>query len=189
MTRQSQDSLRIYEGIRFPYPLWFYPLKIVWMIVWATLWKVCWKRLLRFGRPLILRIFGAEVDLRAEISGSAKIEFPWLLKAGRHIAIGPRVTLFNLGGIEIGDQVIISQDAYLCGGTHDYTLPTNPLVRRKIKIGSGAWIGAGAYVGPGVTIGDGSVVGARAVVTKDIEPWAVVAGNPARVLKKRIIRS
>jgi len=147
------------------------------VVVWATLWKLCWKGL-RFGRPLILRIFGAKVDLRAEISGSARIQFPWLVKAGSYIAIAPRVTLYNLGGIEIGDQVIISQDAYLCGGTHDYTLPTNPLVRKKINIGSGAWIGAGAYIGPGVTIGEGSVVGARAVITKDVEPWTVVAVIP-----------
>lgn len=160
----------------------------MWVLVWATVWKVCWKRF-PFGRLLILRIFGAAVDLRAEISGSAKIQFPWLVKAGSHIAIGPRVTLYNLDGIEIGNQVIISQDAYLCGGTHDYTLPTIPLVKKKIKIGRGAWIAAGAYIGPGVTIGEGAVVGARAVVVKDVEPWTVVAGNPARVLKTRIIQN
>lgn len=184
----QSPSLRIHKGVRFPYPFWFYPLRLVWVIVWATVWKVCWKRF-RLGRPLILRLFGATVDLRAEISGSAKIQFPWLVKAGSYIAIGPRATLYNLGGIEIGDQVIISQDAYLCGGTHDYTLPTSPLVKKKIKIGSGAWIGAGAYIGPGVTIGEGSVLGARAVVVKDVEAWTVVAGNPARVLKRRIIRN
>lgn len=184
----QSPSLRIHKGVRFPYPFWFYPLRIVWVLVWATVWKVCWKRF-PFGRLLILRIFGAAVDLRAEISGSAKIQFPWLVKAGSHIAIGPRVTLYNLDGIEIGNQVIISQDAYLCGGTHDYTLPTIPLVKKKIKIGRGAWIAAGAYIGPGVTIGEGAVVGARAVVVKDVEPWTVVAGNPARVLKTRIIQN
>jgi len=50
------------------------------------------------------------------------------------------------------------------------------------------WIGAGAFVGPGVTIGEGAVVGARSVVTKDVEPWTVVAGNPAKFIKKREIK-
>ena len=59
---------------------------------------------------------------------------------------------------------------------------------RKITIGSYVWIAAGAFIGPGVTIGDGAVVGARAVVTRDVEPWTVVAGNPARMIKRREIR-
>jgi putative colanic acid biosynthesis acetyltransferase WcaF len=53
------------------------------------------------------------------------------------------------------------------------------LVTAPIRIGPGAWVAAGAFIGPGVTVGDGAVVGAGAVVMRDVEPWTVVAGNPA----------
>ena len=66
--------------------------------------------------------------------------------------------------------------------------PNHSLIVAPIMIGSQAWIAADAFVGMGVTIGEGAVVGARAVVMKDVEPWTVVAGNPARFIKKRELR-
>jgi len=168
----------------WPYPWYSYPLRLLWWIVWMTLWKVCWHRIpiLRVG---LLRLFGARTSRKVRILGSVRIELPWSLTLGEYISIGPRVHLYNLGGIRIGDRASISQDAYLCGGTHDYTTLAYPLIRKPIIIGRYAWIAAGAFIGPGVTIGEGAVVGARAVVMKDVEPWTVVAGNPAKVIKKR----
>jgi len=93
--------------------------------------------------------------------------------------------VYNLGEVRIGSHTVISQDAYLCAGTHDYTKPDMPLQLTPITIGSGVWVCAGAFVGPNVTVGDNSVVGARAVVTKDVPPGMVVGGNPARVIKPR----
>ena len=55
-------------------------------------------------------------------------------------------------------------------------------------IGDGVWIGARAIILPGVTIGEGAVVAAGAVVTKDVEPWAVVGGNPAKFIKMRVLK-
>ena len=107
---------------------------------------------------------------------------------GEYSALGPRVNLYNLGTITIGSNTVISQDSYLCGGTHDYTRPTMPLIKAPITVGDKVWICAGAFIGPGVTIGDGAVVGARAVVVKDVEPWTVVAGNPAKMIKRRVIQ-
>lgn len=60
-----------------------------------------------------------------------------------------------------------------------------PCTKGETRIGNDVWIGYGALVLSGVTVGDGAVIGARAVVTKDVEPYSIVAGNPARVIKKR----
>jgi putative colanic acid biosynthesis acetyltransferase WcaF len=65
--------------------------------------------------------------------------------------------------------------------------PNMPLVTAPIRVGEGAWVAACAFVGPGVTIGEGAVVGARAVVTKNVEAWTVVIGNPAKFIKKRMM--
>jgi putative colanic acid biosynthesis acetyltransferase WcaF len=62
-----------------------------------------------------------------------------------------------------------------------------PLLKPPIRIEDQAWICADAFVGPGVVVGEGAVVGARAVVTKDVAAWTVVAGNPARFVKKRAL--
>jgi putative colanic acid biosynthesis acetyltransferase WcaF len=171
-----------------PYPGWTYPLRAVWQMVQISLWRLAWKRVI-FLRPAILKIFGASVPWRCLISGGVRIYFPWALKVGRDVAISDRVVFYNLGGIELGDRVVVSQDVYFCGGTHDYTRPRYPLQRLPIAVESDVWIGAGAFIGPGVRIGAGAVVGARAVVVKDVPAWKVVAGNPARVVKDRVLQS
>lgn len=173
---------------KWPYPIKDYFLRILWIIMQNTIWKLLWHRIF-FLRALILKIFGAEISgLQIQAFGSTKIFRPWALKIGKYVTIGPRVHLYNLNNIIIGDNTVISQDAYLSGGTHDYSKSNLPLLRKDIIIGDNVWIGAGAFVSPGVKIGDGAVIGARAVVTKDVEPWTVVAGNPAKFIKKREIK-
>jgi putative colanic acid biosynthesis acetyltransferase WcaF len=110
-----------------------------------------------------------------------------LITIGENVAISHGVVFYNLGGATVGHRAVISQDVYLCGGTHDYTKSNYPLVRKPIIIEDDVWIGAGAFIGPGVRIGQGAVVGARAVVFKDIPPWKVAVGNPARVIKDRVL--
>ena len=154
----------------------------------ATVWRLAWKRI-PFLRGGLLKIFGALVPFTALISEGVRVYFPWSLRVGRHVMIGPRVDFYNLGGVRLGDRVMISQDVYFCGGTHDYTHPRYPLIRQEIVIEDDVWICAGAFIGPGVTVGQGAIVGARAVVTKDVPAWKVVAGNPARVIKDRIMRA
>lgn len=171
---------------RMPYPKWTYPVRAVWMLVQSTVWRLAWKRVC-FLRPALLKAFGASVPFRSLICGGVKIYFPWALEIGRHAAISDRVVFYNLGGITLGDRVVVSQDVYFCGGTHDYTKPDYPLRRLAIVVEDDVWIGAGAFIGPGVRIGKGAVVGARAVVFKDVAPWKVVAGNPARVIKDRTL--
>jgi putative colanic acid biosynthesis acetyltransferase WcaF len=184
--QSSPVAIDLSKTSRWPYSPGVYVRRLLWRAVYATLWKLCWKRLymLRMG---ILRLFGTRTGLVGQFAGSAWVEMPWQLELGPRVAIGDRVILYNLGPMAIGDNTIISQDAYLCGGSHDYRSTEYPLIRAPITIGKGVWIAAGAFIGPGVTVGDGAVVGARAVVTRDVPPWTVVAGNPARVVKKREI--
>jgi putative colanic acid biosynthesis acetyltransferase WcaF len=63
-----------------------------------------------------------------------------------------------------------------------------PLFYQPIKIGSQSWIAAGAFISPGVVVGEGAVVGAFSVATKDVAPWTVVAGNPAKFIKNRVLK-
>ncbi len=170
-----------------PYPAWTYPARAAWSLVQATAWRVAWSKLY-FLRPAILRMFGASVPFRCLIGGSVRMHFPWLMTIGTDVAISHGVVFYNLGGTTIGNRAVISHDAYLCGGTHDYTKSNYPLVRRPIVIEDDVWIGAGAFIGPGVRIGRGAVIGARAVVFKDIPPWKVAVGNPARLIKDRVVK-
>ncbi len=106
-----------------------------------------------------------------------------------HSCLADHVDCYCVATIRIGQHSTISQYSYLCTASHDYTQATMPLITKPIVIGEGAWVAADAFIGPGVTIGDGAVVGARATVIKDVPPNSVVAGNPARVIKNRILSS
>lgn len=140
-------------------------------------------------RAMVLRVFGALVGREANIYASVKIWAPWNLEIGDYSSLGPQVDCYNQGKIKIGSHTVISQKTYLCASSHDYSLPDFPLILKPIEIGDQVWIAADAFIAPGVTIGGGAVVGARAAVFKDIQEWAVVGGNPAQFIKKRIIGS
>jgi putative colanic acid biosynthesis acetyltransferase WcaF len=110
---------------------------------------------------------------------------PWNLNVADYAAIGDDALIYNLGLITIEARATISHRAHLCAGTHDYAKADFPLLRPPIAIGEQAWICADAFVGPGVTIGEGAIVGACAVAVKDVAPWTIVAGNPAKFAKRR----
>jgi len=105
-----------------------------------------------------------------------------------YVALGPQVRFYNVDKIIIGTKVAISQYAHLCSASHNIYKDGSPLITSPISIESFAWVASDAYVGPGVTIGEGAVVAARGVVIKDVDPWTVVGGNPARFIKKREIK-
>ena len=145
-----------------------------------------WSPRICFGwRRWLLRCFGAQIGRQVHIYNSARIYFPWNLSVGNWSAIGEDALIYNLGHISIGNRVTVSHRVHLCAGTHDYRKPDMPLLKPPIVIKDQAWICADAFIGPGVIVGEGAVVGARAVVMKNVEPWSVVAGNPARVIKQR----
>ena len=141
-----------------------------------------------FGwRRVVLRCFGAKVATHVHVYSSTRIYFPWNLSVGDWSAVGEEALIYNLGPVTIGQKVTISHRAHLCAGNHDYRRPDMPLLKPPIGIKDQAWICADAFVGPGVLVGEGAVVGARAVVVRDVEAWTVVAGNPARCIKKRVL--
>lgn len=104
---------------------------------------------------------------------------------GEYSCLSERVDCYNADTITIGDQVTVSQDVFLCTASHDITSPIMELVTAPITLMSQSWICARATVLPGVTIGEGAVIGAVSVVSHDVAPWTVVAGSPAKVIKKR----
>jgi putative colanic acid biosynthesis acetyltransferase WcaF len=112
---------------------------------------------------------------------------PWNLTISDIVALGVGVNVYNFSHVAIGRQVLISQNVFLCTGTHDYQHRDMPLCYKGIIIEPFAWVAANVFIGPGVTVHEGGVVGACSVVTRDTPAWTVVAGNPARAIKQRII--
>lgn len=135
-------------------------------------------------RRCILRLCGAKIDREAHIYPSVYITMPWNLNLGAQCAVGDKVILYALGPITIGPRATISQGAHLCAGTHDITDAKRRLLKPSINIGDDAWVCAEAFIGPGVTVGNCSIIGARAVVMKDVPARVIVAGNPAREIRK-----
>lgn len=141
----------------------------------------------QFGRwrLMLLRIFGARIHPSASVRGGAKIWYPPNLEMAAGSVLADGVECYNMAHIYVGEGAIVSQRAFLCGGTHDYRLATNPLITRPIEIGPHAWVCAEAFVSPGSVVSEGCVVGARAVISGVLAPWSVYAGNPARKVKTR----
>lgn len=106
---------------------------------------------------------------------------------GARSALGDLVDCYNVARVTLEEGAIASQQAFLCTASHDISDPGRRLVTAPIRLNRSSWVCAGAFVHPGLTIGEGAVVGARSVVTKDVAPWTVVAGNPAKFLKARIM--
>ena len=139
-----------------------------------------------FGwRRFVLRCFGAKIGAHVNTYGSTRVYFPWNLSVGDWTAVGENTLIYNLGPVTLGQKVTISHGAHLCAGTHDYQDPRMPLLKPPVRVEDQVWICADAFVGPGVVVGEGAVVGARAVAVNDVAPWTVVAGNPARFIRKR----
>lgn len=161
--------------------------RVLWGVVYVLLFRTTFARLYpcQLWRNLLLRFFGTKTWHQAQYFPTARIWAPWNLKTGRSVAIDENVDLYNVAPITMGHMVSISRRAFLCTASHDISDIGRPLKTAPIRIGNGVWIGAEAYVGPGVTIGDGAVIAARAVVVKDVPPWTVVGGNPAKVIKER----
>lgn len=139
-------------------------------------------------RRAVLRLFGARIGIEAHIYPTAHLYMPWNVEIGDWAAVGEDALIYSLGKVRIGNHATLSYRAHVCAGTHDLEDPALPLLKPAVNIEAAAWIGTEAFIGPGVTVGRGAVVGARSVVVKDVEPFNIVAGNPARLIRMRKLR-
>ena len=140
-------------------------------------------------RRWLLRLFGASIAAGVVVKPGVRVKYPWLLRLGNHCWIGEDCWIDNLAPVDLGPNVCVSQGAYLCTGSHDWSDPAFALITRPISVREGAWICARAFVGPGVEIGEGAVVAAGAVASKSIPPYAVYAGNPAVQVGRRKLKT
>ena len=143
-------------------------------------------------RVYLLRLFGFKgISPKATmwglptITGTGDIYERLKIGAVSRFNIG---CLLNLGAdITIGEHVAFGQQVTILTETHEIGPPSSrsgPLIAKPVTIGNGCWIGAHSTIFPGVTIGDGVIVAANAVVTKDVPPHTVVAGIPAKIIRK-----
>jgi len=168
---------------------WFDPgggifKRFIWYWVNALLFDSC---LLPLSGPkcFILRLFGASVGNNVTLKPSIRIKYPWHLKIGDNVWIGEGVWVDCLANVEIGNDVCISQDAYLLTGNHDYKDVKFGLVIGEIKIHDGAWLGARSITCPGTTVSRNAVLTAGSVLQKDAEANGIYRGNPAEYVRTR----
>lgn len=129
-----------------------------------------------------------------EVGAYSIIESHTLISNGvGNVLIGEKVLIGAgskiIGPIKFGNNILVAQNVLISGLNHDFDDVTKPIVlqgfsKNEIVVEDGVWIGAGAIITAGVTIGQNAVVGAGSVVTKNVEAFSVVVGNPARMVKK-----
>ena len=138
----------------------------------------------RHIRKWYYQLMGAKIGKNSFPCRRVEVLFPMGLELADRVAVGWFAELDARGGISIGYDTNISSHVKLITGSHDIDDPHFTADFKPIKIGCHCWIGTNAIVLKGVRVGNGAVIAAGAVVTKDVPPYTVVAGSPARVIKK-----
>jgi len=167
-------------------------------------WTLGWE-LRRWGKVIISRVPGGFGSmLRRVFYGFAScgkdclllenvwVEYPEGLTIGEHVNIARGVIINAAGGVTIADWVLLGPDVIIYSQDHVFDGIEVPISmahdkRAPIHIGEAAWIASRAIITAGVSIGAGAVVAAGAVVTRDVPPYTLVAGVPARVIRERIM--
>lgn len=162
---------------------WYKPGK---PLLWQLAWFFVGLPLLRCSilpssalRVWLLKVFGAKVGCGVVIKPGVRVKYPWRLAIGNDCWLGEDCWIDNLAQVELGNDVCVSQGAYLCTGNHDWTDPAFGLVARSITLRDGSWVGAKALITPGRTLSEGAIAAAGSVVTSDIPDFEIHAGNPA----------
>jgi putative colanic acid biosynthesis acetyltransferase WcaF len=160
--------------------------RLLWSVVWSLFARWTWNGA-NYWRLMLLRLFGASIGQGVRVSPSAMIWRPRNLAADNGAVFGPECRIYNMNVIRVGKRAVISQRAFLCGGTHDIDDPAFPLVTREIVVEDDAWIASEAFVAPGVTVHVGAVLGARGCAFRNLDGWTVYGGNPAVALRRRAL--
>jgi putative colanic acid biosynthesis acetyltransferase WcaF len=158
--------------------------RVVWNLCHALLYRTS-PRPLHAWRAFLLRCFGAAMGPGCHFYPASKVWAPWNLICADQVTAADGAEIYNPAPIRFGSHAILSQDAFVCGATHDYDSPAFPLLAYSMSIGPYAWVCARASVGPGVNVGEGAVLGLGSVASRDLEPWTVYAGVPATKIKDR----
>ena len=139
-------------------------------------------------KVFLLRLFGAKIGSGVVVKPRVNIKYPWKLTVGNNVWIGEQVWIDNLAQVRIGDNVCLSQGSFLLCGNHDYKKPSFDLIVSDIILEEGVWIGAKAIVCPGITCASHSVLAVGSVATSNLEAYKIYQGNPAAIVRERIIQ-
>jgi putative colanic acid biosynthesis acetyltransferase WcaF len=184
-TQMSKISLASYNNS------WYSPggrlwVQAVWFFAGLPLLR-CY--LLPFSgiRCALLRAFGAQIGRGVVIKPGVRVKYPWRLRVGNDSWLGEDCWIDNLGDVNIGADVCVSQAAHLCTGNHDRHDPAFGLIVKPIMLRDGSWVGAKSLICPGVELGEGAIATAGSVVTHTIPAWEIHGGNPAKLIKRRLL--
>ena len=136
-------------------------------------------------RKLMLTATGSRIGMGSSVHGGVRFFGFGRITVGDHSTVNRDCFLDNRGSIRIGNNVSVSHGCKIYTAGHDYNDPEFAVTCRDVVIEDYAALFAHVMLMPGVTVGRGAVVFPGSVVTKNVEPFAVVGGNPARVIKKR----
>jgi putative colanic acid biosynthesis acetyltransferase WcaF len=173
--------------LRASFPLSNKLRRLVWNLCWLLFYRLS-PRPLHAWRAFLLRAFGAKMGPNCHFYPGARIWAPWNLHCADQVTAADGAEIYNPAPMSFGSHAIVSQDAYICGATHDFEDRAFPLLAYSMTIGQYAWICARASVCPGVNVGEYAVLGLGSVATRDLDPWGVYAGTPAEKIKTREFR-
>ena len=159
--------------------------RLVWNCTYVVAFRPFRLPFFNFWRITLLRLFGAKIGKGCVVDARVKIWAPWNLEMGQKSSFGFDSFCYNPGKVYIGNKVVVSQRAHLCSASHNFNSIKHELIVKPIRLEDRVWVATDAFVSMGVTIHTGAIVGARACVYKDVAPWHIVGGNPAKFIKKR----
>ena len=167
-----------------------YNLVVLYESIFAVIFLLPRFTLCNRVKSMILRLAGAKVGKRVIYYSGVWINTGRNLVLGDDVDVAKGVMISTVGGVEIGDRVLLGYYTKIFSSNHEIPpigepYPVSGKIYKKVTIENDVWIGSSAIILPGATIGEGALIAAGSVVTKDVEANSIVAGNPARKIGER----